>query len=475
MLRRFLYRALLLTACSCAPATAQEADHYRYESDFLQEDFYRGRREALRQTMPAGSCAVLFAGPVRNRSNDVDYPYHPDPDFYYLSGWTEPNSVLIIFKEPQTLSKGQVRDLLLVPPRDPVRERWTGRRGGRSAARRISGTDWVLTTESWDTLSLPFGSLEKILQSRLEAPAASGKADPLEYNGLLRSYRAKLEAVRAVPDDFLLRKALTALRMVKQPEELRLLGRAIDISVKGHQEMMRALSPGMTEYQVQAAGEYVFHTLGAEDVGYPSICGGGENATILHYTGNRRTLKEGELLLLDMGAEYHGYTADITRTLPVSGTFSAEQKILYELVLQARDSGIAACQPGQPFQAPNQAARRVIARGLLELGILQNADELKNYFMHGTSHYLGLDVHDAGNYGPLSPGNVITVEPGIYIPEDSPCDRKWWGIGIRIEDDILITPEGHQNLSQKLPSTVEEVEKAMKTPSFLNNPRLKNE
>ncbi|MBP6010466.1 MAG: aminopeptidase P N-terminal domain-containing protein [Bacteroidia bacterium] len=458
-----------------ANALAQDEDRYRNEQDFLPADFYRARRAALRELLPDGSCAVLFSAPVRNRSNDVDFPYHQNPDFYYLSGWTEPNSVLVIFKEAQQFNKGALQDILLVPPRDAPKERWTGRRGGKTAARRISGADWVLTTESWDSLQLPLPQQRKVLQLRQEEPRTAGNQDPLELDGLLRSYRTKLDKASISADDFLLKRALTSLRMVKQPEELNLLKRAIAISVDGHLQMMSALEPSMTEYQVEAVGEYVFHDAGAEAVGYPSICGGGENSTILHYTDNRRQLRAGELILLDMGAEYHGYTADITRTLPVSGKYTPEQRIIYNLVLEARDSGIAACRPGQPFQAPNAAARRVISRGLQELGIIESADEVKTYFMHGTSHYLGLDVHDMGNYGPLAPGNVITVEPGIYISADSPCDRKWWGIGIRIEDDILITTTGHKNLSEKLPVKPEEVEKAMEQPSILNNSGLKNE
>ena len=465
----------LLIGLPVASLLAQDSDRYRNEQDFLTPEFYKARREALRQLIPEGSCAVLLSAPVRNRSNDVDYPYHQSPDFYYLSGWTEPNSVLVVFKEAQRFNKGDVKDILLVPPRDPAKERWNGRRGGKTAARRISGADWVLTTESWDTLQLPFESLTKVLQLRLEDPRIAGNQDPLEYDGLLRSYRKKVDSASVSPDDFLLKRALTTMRMVKHPDELALLQRAVDISVSGHLEMMKALEPGMTEYQVEAVGEYVFHALGAEAVGYPSICGGGENSTVLHYTDNRRPLGAGDLILLDMGAEYHGYTADITRTLPVTGKYTSEQLAIYNLVLEARDSAIAACQPGNPFQAPNAAARRVISRGLQDLGIIHSADELKTYFMHGTSHYLGLDVHDAGNYGPLAPGNVITAEPGIYIAADSPCDRKWWGIGIRIEDDILITTTGHKNLSEKLPVKPEEIEKAMKQPAILNNSALKNE
>jgi Xaa-Pro aminopeptidase len=210
---------------------------------------------------------------------------------------------------------------------------------------------------------------------------------------------------------------------------------------------------------VEAKGEYTFHYHGAEDIGYPSICGSAENGCVLHYEKNRRPLSPGDLILLDMGAEYHGYTADITRTLPVSGGFTAEQRAVYDIVLRAQEAGIRACKTGNAFREPHNAAYREVAAGLLELGLITTEKQAKQYFPHSTSHYLGLDVHDPGSYGVLEANQVITVEPGIYIPPGSPCDKKWWNIGIRIEDDILITPDGPENLSGKLPRDPEVIEK----------------
>ncbi|MFI5164829.1 MAG: M24 family metallopeptidase, partial [Bacteroidia bacterium] len=215
--------------------------------------------------------------------------------------------------------------------------------------------------------------------------------------------------------------------------------------------------------------EYIFKCKGAEDVGYPSIVGGGENSCILHYETNRKKLVSKDMLVCDVGAEYHGYSADVTRTYPVNGKFSDEQKAIYNIVLEAQDSGIAKCKPGQYFRAPHNAATQVIQKRLMELGITKTATESFKYFFHGTSHYLGLDVHDMGMYGKLMPGNVITVEPGIYIPFGSDCDEKWWGIGIRIEDDVLITETVPDVLSACVPKTVGEIEALMKQESIFNH------
>jgi len=233
---------------------------------------------------------------------------------------------------------------------------------------------------------------------------------------------------------------------------------------------MKAVKPGMTEYQAQAIMEYSFKKNGSEYPGYPSINGAAENACVLHYVTNLKLMKNGDLLLSDCAAEYHGYTADVTRTVPVNGKFSPEQKIIYELVLAAQDSAIAVCKPGMPYSGSDATARRVINRGLIALGIAANETEARRYFPHGTSHHLGLDVHDLGIRGnqPFEPGMYLTVEPGIYIPPGSKCDPKWWSIGVRIEDDILITKEGNRNLSAGAPRTVAEIEKLTKAKTIFN-------
>ena len=265
---------------------------------------------------------------------------------------------------------------------------------------------------------------------------------------------------------------MAELRQIKTEEEMKLLRKAIRISAQGQIEVMKAMKPEMSETEIQGIHEYVYKKYGSEYEGYPSIVGAGNNGCVLHYMENNKMTVEDELVLMDLGAEYHGYTADVTRTIPADGTFSREQKIIYDLVYEAQEAGIAAARVGNPFKASDKAAREVIVRGLIDLGIASNESEANRYFPHGTSHYLGLDVHDAGLYASHQPNMVITVEPGIYIPEGSPCDEKWHGIAVRIEDDILITENGPVNLSAEAPRTSEAIEAMMKKKSALDDFKL---
>ena len=261
---------------------------------------------------------------------------------------------------------------------------------------------------------------------------------------------------------------MSELREYKKEEELALMKRAIEITCTAQKELMRALKPGMKEYQSEAIIEFIFKKNGAEYPGFPSILGSGENACVLHYVSNRKLMTGNNLLVSDVGAEYHGYTADVTRTLPVDGKYSEEEKIIYNIVLEAQQAGIDVCLKGNSFWAPNVAATTVLSQKLQGLGIIKSPVELRKYFMHGTSHYLGLDVHDVGRYGDLEPNQVITVEPGIYIKAGSPCDEKWWNIGVRIEDDILITDKEPIVLSDCVPRTIAEIEALMEEESYLD-------
>ena len=258
------------------------------------------------------------------------------------------------------------------------------------------------------------------------------------------------------------------LREIKSEEELFLMRKAISITCEAQIELIKALEPKMTEFQSEAIIEYVFKTNGAEYPGFPSILGSGENSCVLHYNTNRKTMTGDNLLVSDVGAEYHGYTADVTRTIPVDGHFSKEQKIIYDIVLKAQLAGIKKCKAGNSFWDPNVAATSVVSQELQKLGIIRSPIGVRKYFMHGTSHYLGLDVHDVGTYLPLKANSVITVEPGIYIPEGSPCDKKWWNIGVRIEDDVLITKDEPEVLSDCIPKTTEAIEKLMQETSIFN-------
>ncbi len=264
---------------------------------------------------------------------------------------------------------------------------------------------------------------------------------------------------------------LVQLRMIKTPEELALMQRAIDITAAAQIEAIRSIEPGMHEYEVEAVIEYVFKKNGSQYPGFPSIVASGENATILHYTTNRRQMQAGDMVVMDIGAEYHGYSADITRTVPVNGTFSEEQRAIYELVLKAQQAGIEATQSGAPYGAPHEAASNVMAEGLVSLGVMTAREELRRFFMHGTSHYLGMSVHDVGDRGLLQPGTVITVEPGIYIRPSPDVDERWWNIGVRIEDDVLVTEGGPTVMSDTAPRTVKEIESLMSEQGLGNDQR----
>jgi len=265
---------------------------------------------------------------------------------------------------------------------------------------------------------------------------------------------------------------MASLREKKQAEELRLLKKAIQISAQGQIEVMKALHPAMTEREVQGIHQLVYKKYGAAHEGYPSIVGAGENACVLHYITNDKKDLKNQLILMDLGAEYNGYTADVTRTIPVSGKFSPEQKALYQIVYEAQNAGIQAAQKGASFRAIGEACGAVVKKGLMDLGLIETPEEYRRYLPHGVAHHIGLDVHDPGIYDKLDTDMVITVEPGIYVPEGSPCDTKWWNIGIRIEDDILITEKGPINLSAAAPRAWDAIEKLMAEDSPLDDFKL---
>ncbi|MBB6609833.1 aminopeptidase P N-terminal domain-containing protein [Pontibacter sp. Tf4] len=455
---------VLLVWATITAATAQSRITPDKPSDTLDKEFHRQRREQLRKQLPARSVAVFFAAPVRNRANDVDHYYHQDPDFYYLTGYTEPNAVLIVFAEPQAIDGKQIHDLLFVQPNDPRAEQWNGRRLG------VDGTATALGIAAQPNTAfksyLNKANLTQVFAKPLPTDVRDDERDDADLYSLLEQFKAK----KAPTDVKGLEIVMAQLREQKTPEELELLRKAITISAQGQIEVMKAMKPGMSEMELQGLHEFVHNKYGAQFVGYPSIVGAGNNGCVLHYIESAKpTIANNELVLMDVGAEYKGYTADVTRTIPANGKFSPEQKAIYELVLKAQDAAFAQCKVGNQFGAPGQAAQEVIAEGLVKLGIIKNKSEARRYFPHGTSHYLGLDVHDPGTYGPFKPNTVITVEPGIYIPDGSPCDKKWWGIGVRIEDDILITEKGWETLSKLAPRTVADIEQMMAQPSALDD------
>ncbi len=511
-------------------------------TDYLSADFHKNRREVLRSKMPKNSVVVVFANPIRNRANDVDYVFHQDPSFYYLTGYREPNAVLILFSENQTTSSGNsYNEVLYVQKNDPRAEMWNGKRLGIEGAKTILGFKVAKNAEDFISDKLNFKNFDKVYIEKIKDDYRNSERDKAEVYDLVKGFKSQsgytpalflskekkyvYELLKSTPiensanvaqvigkavtyypslkedkllmdyknatnhtlkkelqqkivlkltgksniDTQFLSTRLAEMREVKTAEELKLLTKAIRISAIGQIEMMKAMKSEMSETEIQGIHEFVYKKYGAEYEGYPSIVGAGNNGCILHYIENNKTKVDNELVLMDLGAEYRGYTADVTRTIPANGKFSPEQKAIYEIVLKAQDEGIKVCTTENMFWAPGQATIKVVNQGLFDLGIIKSLDEKHKYFPHGTSHHIGLDVHDPGTYGKFKKDMVITVEPGIYIPEGSNCDKKWWGIAVRIEDDILITDAAPVNLSNEAPRTVEAIEKMMAKKSVLDD------
>jgi Xaa-Pro aminopeptidase len=432
-----------------------------YDVDILSAQFHSDRRQALRNIMEENSVAFIISNPERNRSNDVDFQFHQDPDFFYLTGCIEPNSVLLIFKNEILIDGFETNEIIFVQPRDNRSEKWTGKRIGTDGATKTLGIKTAFNNFQFHELAIDFSKYSKIYHPVFYNDYRDNEEDPGDLYSLVKSFNEKTNKYPEKKKSTYFQQMMASLREIKTTEELNLLKKAIQITCDSHLDLMKSLKPDMTEYKAQALIEFGFKFNGSEYVGYPSIVGNAENSCVLHYITNRRKFENNSLLVVDAGAEYHGYTADVTRTLPVNGKFSPEQKSIYDLVLKAQEAGIEACKNGNNFRDPHNAAVEVIKKGLMELKIINQPNEYLNYFFHGTSHYLGLDVHDAGTYGKLKANSVITVEPGIYIAADSPCDKKWWNIGVRIEDDILITENNPVNLSGNLVRKTEEIEKIM--------------
>ncbi|HWF44778.1 MAG TPA: aminopeptidase P N-terminal domain-containing protein [Candidatus Kapabacteria bacterium] len=433
-----------------------------YDTDRLPPSFHAGRRALVLDSMQPHSIALFVATPEKVRWNDINYEYHQSPDFYYLTGCLEPESALLLSKDPIRLSNGrEVHEVLFVRRRDPAEETWTGRRLGMQGALSVLKLQAAMPVDSLHALLDPLLQSAKIFYYH---PGIQPVRDPVLDTALLTAgdilalIQSRYPAIKLSDSIYY---SVHALREIKTPDELRLMRRAISISNEAHNAVIHDARPGWYEYQIQAMTESIFTKNGAEYTAYPCIIGSGPNSTILHYETNRRQTKPGDFIEMDMGAEYHGYCADVTRSFPISGTFTPEQRAIYSLVFAAQDSGIRACVPGAQFRSAHWAAVSIITAGLLKLGIIKDSADYKRYFMHGTSHYLGLDVHDVGFYGPLKPGNVLTVEPGIYIAAGSPCDPKWWNIGCRIEDDILVTASGPEILSKNSPRTITSLEKLL--------------
>ncbi len=417
----------------------------------VSQSFHAGRRAAIRELMPANSVLIVFAADVKNRANDVDYQYHQDPNFYYLTGLNEPNAVLILFKNARIIDDVSTKEALYVNPVNAQDALWTASAKGDIKNAKTLGITCFNNT-NFNQLNLDTLTIKRVFCLNYDDAHISTS------HFLKTQLHTQLVANNLKPNKQQPNLWLAKLRQHKLPEEITLIQKAIDITATGFNYLYRNIDSTHTEHQAQAMVEYMFAYNGAQYQGYPSICGAGNNGTILHYTANCDSVPAKQLLLIDAGAEYNNYTADITRTFASNGKFTTEQKLIYELVLKAQQAGIDACVAGNAFIAPHRATQNVIAQGLLDLGIIKNRADFDTYFMHGTSHYLGLDVHDVGMYGALQTNEVITVEPGIYIKNGSPCDSKWWGIAIRIEDDVLITNQSPLIMSAAIPKDIATME-----------------
>src|SRR2546425_7071043 len=447
-----------------------------------KEQTKRRRDEFMRRI--TGAVAIFPAAPTAIRNSDVEHEYRQDTDFYYLTGFEEPNAVAVLAPDHP-----EHRFVLFVQKKDREREIWTGWRAGEDGAKRDYGADAAFTIDKLDE----------------ELPKLTAKADRIYYRfggdptfderlvGLMRRFQRQRQREGTGPTSVIdPAELLHEMRLVKTADDIELLRRAIDISCEGHLAAIRALRPGVHEYELEAAIRYVFRKNGSPRSGYPPIVASAANATVLHYTTNNRRIEDGDLVLIDAGAEFGYYTGDVTRTMPARGSFTEDQATLYQLVLDAQSEAINAIRPGATFIEPHERAVRVLTEGMVRLGLLKgDVDQLiddgkrieedeklkeqpdaprgyREFYMHRTSHWLGMDVHDAGPYKVadewrrLAPGMVMTVEPGIYISEDAEgVDPRYRGIGIRIEDDVLVTETGSEVLSAGAPKTIEEIEGMM--------------
>ncbi len=431
---------------------------------------YKQRRDRLMAAIGQGT-AIVASAPLVVMHNDVEHIFRQDSDFYYLTGFNEPEAIAVFAPHHE-----EHQFILFVPPKDPEKETWTGIRAGIEGAQSEFGADIAYPiTELDEHLPQYLAEAERLYYHFGQDEATNQKILHHWQRQLAQIVRRGTGPQALVNSDTIVHP----MRQVKSEAELTLLRRACDISVQAHQRAMEYSRPGLYEYQVQAELETIFRREGGYGPAYPSIVAAGKNACILHYINNNSPLQDGDLLLIDAGCSYGYYNGDITRTFPVNGKFTPEQRTLYEIVLAAQLAAIASVQPGKPYHEYHETAVSVIVDGLLDLGLLRGDKEeiikeekYKPFYMHRTGHWLGLDVHDVGFYKldaetwkPLEPGNVLTVEPGIYIsPDIKPADgqpeipEQWRGIGIRIEDDVLVTSLGNDVLTAGVPKAIEDLE-----------------
>tara|TARA_R110002072_G_scaffold4650_5_gene32218 strand:- start:1367 stop:2680 length:1314 start_codon:yes stop_codon:yes gene_type:complete len=425
------------------------------------------RRRYLAEQMGENSIAILPSSTIKSRNRDVDFHFRQDSDFYYLSGFNEPDAVLVIIP-----GRAHGESVLFCRERNPAKEMWDGYIMGPDRVKSLTGIDDAF----------PISDIDDILPGMIEGTDkvfysmgldAQFDTKVMEWINIIRS---KVRSGAHPPGEFVaLEHALHELRLFKSAAEVKVMAEAAEISAIAHIDAMKICKPGLSEYHLESIIQHAFANHGARFNAYPSIVGGGDNACILHYIENQSKLKAGDLVLIDAGCELDCYASDITRTFPVSGEFSLEQRSLYQIVLDAQYAAIEAVKPGNHWNHPHEAAVRVITQGLIKLGLIEAELEeaiekelYKPFYMHRTGHWLGLDVHDVGEYKIggewrlLEPGMVLTVEPGIYVaPSNKAVAKKWRGIGIRIEDDVLVTKSGCRVLTETVPKEINEIEALM--------------
>ncbi len=430
--------------------------------------FQRRRRQLMKQ-LPTGSVAVIPGAGEMPRNNDVDYPFRQQSDFLYLTGFSEPDALLVLAPE-----RDEGEAVLFCRPRDKAMEIWNGYRLGPEGVVSQLGLDQAFSIDDIDD-TLP-GLIDG--RSQLYLPLAENPefdARVSHWMALARQRQPRSPAAPAAWCD--VRPLIHEARLFKAPEEVAIMRKAADISARAHIAAWHAAADATHEYQLEATIRHACAWDGAVEFAYPAIVGSGANACILHYTENNAPLGQGDLVLIDAGCELSGYASDITRTFPVSGRFSPDQRALYDLVLKAQRAALSEVRPGVSVRRPHEVVVEVLTVGLVELGLLEGEvpelirqESYRRFFMHGTSHWLGLDVHDCGRYKTdgewrlLEPGMCLTIEPGLYIaPDDEEADPRWRGIGIRVEDDVVVTEDGHENLSAGVPTDPDEIERLMQT------------
>ncbi len=424
------------------------------------------RRQQLKKLIGSESIAILPTAPERVRNRDVHFFYRPDSDFYYLTGFAEPDALLVFVPDRE-----QGEYLLFCREKDPSKELWDGRRAGLEGACELFGADDAFPITDIDDI------IPNLMEScqRIYYPMGSYPEFDHKINEWINQLRQQARNGVAFPSEIMaLDVVLHEMRLYKSAAEIAAMQKAADIAVLAHQRAMQTCRVGMTEYALEAEIYYEFIRNGSRSPSYPAIVGGGENSCILHYTENDCILHDGDLVLIDAGCEYDYYASDITRTFPVNGRFTAPQKQIYNLVLDAQLAAIAQAKPNNTWDDLYNATVDVITRGLVDLGLLSgDVNELienkafRKFYMHKAGHWLGMDVHDVGLYKKngqpilLQAGMVLTIEPGIYIPQQADVDAKWWNIGVRIEDDVLITATGCHVLTEHLIKSAQDIENFM--------------